>query len=188
MKTSQTGIDLIKRFEGLELEAYRDIAGVWTIGYGHTGDRAVEGAHITQADAEMLLRSDLTPREQVVSHFVKAELNQHMFDALVSLVYNIGRGNFLASTCLERLNRNPPDYIGAADALTWFNKATVNGVLREVQGLTRRRAEEKARFLTPMREIASKKNTAKLTPEGESKPGPRLRCKTFDRRTLRRGS
>lgn len=186
MRTSANGLALIKRFEGLELEAYQDIAGVWTIGYGHTGGRAIEGATLTAAQAEALLMQDLAPRELAVSGLVKAEINQNMFDALVSLVYNIGRERFRTSTCLRRLNQYPPDYIGAADALTWFNKATVNGVLREVQGLTRRRAAEKELFLTPMREIAPKKNTAKLEPEGEAKPAARLRCRLFDRRQLKR--
>lgn len=147
MKTSDSGIELIKRFEGLELEAYQDIAGIWTIGYGHTGEDVQPGMKISERDAEELLKRDLKPREQAVSSAVKVPLNQNEFDALVSFVYNVGAGALRTSTALKRLNKG--DRIGAADALTWWNKATVGGVLREVLGLTRRRASERALFLTP---------------------------------------
>jgi GH24 family phage-related lysozyme (muramidase) len=147
VKTSENGIELLKRFEGLELEAYQDIAGIWTIGYGHTGDDVQPGMKLSEREAEELLRRDLKPREQAVSSAVKVSLNQNEFDALVSFVYNVGAAAFRGSTALKRLNRG--DRVGAADALTWWNKATVGGVLREVLGLTRRRAAEKALFLTP---------------------------------------
>ena len=146
MKTSQDGIDLIKRFEGLELEAYQDIAGIWTIGYGHI-ETARPGMRISEAEAETLLQRDLKPREQAVGRLVSVDLNQNEFDALVSFVYNVGVNAFRRSTARRRLNSG--DRIGAADALTWWNKATVGGVLREVTGLTRRRAAERALFLTP---------------------------------------
>lgn len=147
VRTSQSGVELIKLFEGLELEAYQDIAGIWTIGYGHTGDDVQPGMRISERDAEELLKRDLRPREQAIEGVVKVPLNQNEFDALVSFVYNVGVGAFRKSTALKRLNRG--DRVGAADALTWWNKATVGGVLREVLGLTRRRAAERALFLTP---------------------------------------
>jgi lysozyme len=147
VKISENGIQLLKRFEGLELEAYQDIAGVWTIGYGHTGPDVQPGMKISERDAEELLRRDLKPREQVVDGGTKVSLNQNEFDALVSFVYNVGAAAYRGSTALKRLNKG--DRIGAADALTWWNKATVGGVLREVLGLTRRRAAERALFLTP---------------------------------------
>lgn len=147
MRTSENGVELIKRFEGLELEAYQDIAGIWTIGYGHTGPDVEPGMKISEREAEEMLRRDLKPREQAVESAVKVPLNQNEFDALVSFVYNVGASAFRGSTALKRLNKG--DRAGAADALTWWNKATVGGVLREVMGLTRRRAAEKALFLTP---------------------------------------
>jgi lysozyme len=146
MRISEAGIDLIKRFEGLELESYQDIAGVWTIGYGHT-ETAGPNQKISAREADDLLRRDLAPRERAVEQLVKAPLNQNEFDALVSFVFNVGIGALKSSTALKRLNHN--DRLGAADALTWWNKATVAGVLREVTGLTRRRASERALFLTP---------------------------------------
>lgn len=146
MKTSQKGIDLIKQFEGLELEAYQDIAGVWTIGYGHT-ETAKPGMRINEREAEALLQRDLRPREQSLSRIVNVTINQNEFDALISFVYNVGVEAFRRSTARKRLNNG--NRIGAADALTWWNKATISGVLREVRGLTRRRAAERALFLTP---------------------------------------
>lgn len=147
VRTSDSGIELIKRFEGLELEAYQDIAGIWTIGFGHTGADVEPGMKISERDAEELLRRDLKPREQAVDSAVKVGLNQNEFDALISFVYNVGAAAFRSSTALKRLNKG--DRIGAADAITWWNKATVGGVLRVVVGLTRRRASERALFLTP---------------------------------------
>lgn len=183
MRTSANGVALIKRFEGLELEAYQDIAGVWTIGYGHTGDRAQPGNQITEHGAEQLLVADLAPREAAVNNLVKVPLNQNEFDALVSFVFNVGAGAFAGSTALTRLNRG--DRIRAAEALTWWNKATVGGTLREVQGLTRRRAAEKELFLTPARVITPAINTAKVRPESEARPGSRRICDALKQLSLR---
>ena len=149
MKTSENGIGLIKRFEGLELEAYQDIAGIWTIGYGHTGPDVEPGMAITEREAEALLRADLKSREQAVSEAAIVPLTQNRFDALVSLVYNIGAEAFAGSTLLRRINVGEGDD-AIAEAWRWWNKATVNGVKREVLGLTRRRAAEIELFRKPM--------------------------------------
>ena len=169
MKTSEGGISLIKRFEGLELVAYKDIAGVWTIGYGHTSpnldrmcDQFVSGGWlddyvtfttdarvvISEAKAEALLALDLTPRENAVRELTKATLKPNEFAALVSFVYNVGAPAYQGSTARRRLNAG--DRLGAAEALTWWNKARVNGKLIPVAGLMRRRAAEKELFLTPI--------------------------------------
>ncbi len=147
MRTSENGIALIKRWEGLELESYQDIAGVWTIGYGHTETAGPE-QKINEREAEALLARDLEPRERAVDDLTSVSLNQNEFDALVSFVYNVGINAYKNSTARKRLNRG--DRVGAAEALTWWNKATVGGVLREVTGLTRRRASERGVFLTPV--------------------------------------
>ncbi len=147
MRTSENGIALIRRWEGLELESYQDIAGVWTIGYGHT-ETAGPNQKISEREAEDLLKRDLEPRERAVGDLTSVSLNQNEFDALVSFVYNVGVGAYKNSTARKRLNRG--DRVGAAEALTWFNKATIGGVLREVNGLKRRRASEQALFLTPV--------------------------------------
>ncbi len=146
MQTNQAGLDLIKMFEGLRLEAYVDAVGVWTIGYGHT-KTARAGMVITEDRAEELLRDDLSDAESAVNNFVKVPLNENEFSALASLVFNIGSGNFKRSTVLKRLNQE--ERVGAADAIEWWNKGRVNGVLTMLPGLVRRRAAEKALFLTP---------------------------------------
>lgn len=148
MYTSQNGVNLIKEFEGLELEAYRDIAGIWTIGYGHTGD-VYPGQSLTEDEAESLLRQDLIPRERAVGSLVKVSLNQNEFDALVSFVYNLGKDALARSTFLKNLNAGYPR-MAAQEMLRW-NKARVKGVLKEVPGLTRRRAAERKLFLTPVK-------------------------------------
>ena len=84
MRTSQEGIDLLKRFEGLRLDAYRDIAGVLTIGYGHTAGfrdgRFDENSVITPEVAQDLLEADLIAREERVAALVNVPLCQHEFD------------------------------------------------------------------------------------------------------------
>ena len=90
----------------------------------------------------------LKSREDAVSRLTSVSINQNEFDALVSFVYNVGIEAYRRSTARRRLNRG--DRLGAAEALTWWNKATVGGVLRPVTGLTRRRAAERALFLTPV--------------------------------------
>ena len=140
MRTSDAGIDLIKRFEGL----------------------VEPGSRITEDDAETLLIYDLMEAERVVERYVhQIHLSQPRFDALVSLAYNIGEAQFRGSTAVKRTNKG--DYLGAAEALTWWNKATVNGKLREVPGLTRRRAAEKALYLTP--------HGVAETPNNPARPG-----------------
>lgn len=166
MRISPNGIELIKRFEGLELESYVDPVGVWTIGYGHT-ETAGPDQKITEREAEQLLMQDLRPRERAVESLASVPLNQNEFDALVSFVYNVGQNAFRGSTARRRLNRN--DRMGAADALTWWNKGTVNGVLVELRGLTRRRAAERALFLTPEAPISnstleSARENTRITP------------------------
>lgn len=139
MKTDSRGIALIKEFEGLRLTAYRCAADVWTIGYGHTAG-VKNGDTITAGEAEALLINDIASSEQAVSQAVTAPLNQSRFDALVSLVFNIGQGNFRRSTLLKKLNNL--DYTGASDEfLRWTHAGG-----KVVPGLVRRREAEKALF------------------------------------------
>ena len=149
MQISAAGVDFIKSWEGFEARAYRDGAGVWTIGYGHTeGFR--DGAFgpdavITLQAATALLEKDLAPREKAVGDAVTVALEQYEFDALTSLLFNIGAGGFRRSTVLRRLNQG--DREGAGAAFLMWNKITVDGTLRTSFGLTRRRQAESALFL-----------------------------------------
>lgn len=149
MKTSQNGIDLIKKFEGCVLKAYKCPAGVWTIGYGHTSG-VKEGQKITQAQAEEFLKQDLKEFEGYVNN-LKLSFNQNQFDALVSFTYNCGPGN------LKTLVRNRT-LQQIADALPLYNKSA--GVV--LNGLVRRRKEERELFLTK----TNNSNKYKVTASG----------------------
>jgi lysozyme len=105
MKTGSRGIALIKEFEGLRLTACRCAADVWTIGYGHTAG-VKKGDTITAVEADALLINDIAVSEPAVSRAVTAPLNQSRFDALVSLVFNIGQGNFRRSTLLKKTQQS----------------------------------------------------------------------------------
>ena len=105
MRTSQQGINLIKSFESLRLEAYKCPAGVLTIGYGHTAG-VKSGDVIDKQKAEQLLTEDLRGFEEVINRECPG-VNQNQFDALVSFVFNVGTGNFLKSTLLKCVKANP---------------------------------------------------------------------------------
>ena len=139
MQISKAGLDLIKQFEGLYLNAYRCPAGVPTIGYGHTAGVAM-GQTITQQQADDYLRRDVRQFERAVSRQVRVPLTQGQFDALVSFAFNLGEGALAQSTLLRLLNAG--DYAGAAAQFDRWNKA--GG--RVLPGLVRRRAAERALF------------------------------------------
>ncbi len=140
------GITLLKRFEGLELRAYQDSVGVWTIGYGHTsaaGPPSVSpGQTITEAEAEQILKRDLVIYEDGVRNLVKVPINSNQFSALVSFAYNLGVEALAGSTLLKKLNAG--DYQGAADEFPRWVKA--GG--QTLPGLVSRRNSERALFLS----------------------------------------
>ncbi len=135
MKTSDNGIEFIKRHEGLRLEAYQDSVGVWTIGYGSTGG-VRPGDVINEAQAETLLRIDLQTAEREVNRHL-LPLKQHQFDSLASLVFNIGIGAFRKSTLLKRLKMD----VNHPDIVNQFNRWVYGGG-KILPGLVRRRREE----------------------------------------------
>lgn len=144
MKISQAGIDAITRHEGLRLTAYPDPASggdPWTIGYGHTRD-VEKGQTITKHQAEVFLRDDLAWVERCIERNVTVPLTQGQYDALCSLIFNIGQSAFASSTLLKLLNQR--DYAGAADQFARWNIAAGKVNL----GLTNRRAAERALFLS----------------------------------------
>lgn len=135
-------IDIIKKHEGLRLEAYLPTPNdVWTIGYGHT-HTTKQGMKITAGQAESLLRKDIAWVEKAVNKLVVVPLTQNQFDALASLVFNIGENGFANSTLLRLLNAG--DYEGAANQFLRWNKQ--KGVA--LKGLTKRREEERKLFLS----------------------------------------
>ena len=140
MRTSQEGIELIKKFEGCELSPYICSGGVLTIGYGHTGSDVAEGQEITQECAEQLLKEDLEKFENYVNDMVDPELKQCQFDALVAWTYNLGPTNLSTSTLLKRLNTNEFDDVPYQ--MKRWNKA--GG--KVLDGLVRRREAESLLF------------------------------------------
>src|SRR5438132_3438694 len=140
MKLIADGIDLIKSRESCRLAAYRGPAGVWTIGYGHTGEEVHEGLSISQPDADALLAADLCIFDAGVSKTCPAGSDcQHA--AMVSLAYNIGLSAFQKSS-VARLH-NYGRYAEAAQAFALWNKA--GGKVQA--GLVSRRAAEAALYL-----------------------------------------
>lgn len=145
MNISEAGINLIKKFEGCRLTAYKCPAGIWTIGYGHTGSDVYAGKTITQAEADKLLKTDLMIHCNNVSKLVKVPLNQNQFDALVSFEYNIGYGAFKDSTLLKLLNQEK-----YTEASLQFERWVYAGKTR-LQGLVNRRNAEKSLFISPVK-------------------------------------
>ncbi|PHM75099.1 lysozyme [Xenorhabdus kozodoii] len=144
MEISESGINKLKSYEGLRLQAYPDPAtgaAPWTIGYGHT--RGVKpGQVITAQQAEEFLHQDLNPIYGAIQRLVKVPLTQGQFDALCSFIFNVGIGNFTHSTLLKKLNAG--DYQGAAREFLKWDRA--DG--RELAALRMRRQSEKETFLT----------------------------------------
>lgn len=137
---------MIAGFEGFCASAAPCPAGVLTVGYGHTGPDVYPGMTITREHAEALLESDMLVADAGVRR-VCPEATEHQRWAMVSLAFNIGVNAFAGST-VARLHAKG-DYQGAARAFGMWNKATVQGRLQELPGLTRRRAAETAFYLTP---------------------------------------
>jgi len=138
--SSDRMISIIKDFEKLRLSPYKGASGKWVVGYGHLLGKTHNGS-ITESEAQALLRGDLKYSEAAVKRLVKSDLTQHEFDALVSLVYNIGSGAFANSTVLNRLNQG--DKQGAANAFLMWNRA--GG--KKNKHLMHRRKIERAYFL-----------------------------------------
>jgi len=137
------GLALIKAWEGLFLTAYRDIGGVWTIGWGHTAG-VMKGQDITRLQAEQFLTIDLA--DAAVEVEARApQSTDDQFDAMVSFTFNEGVGAFRTSTLLRMFKAG--NIQGAADQFLVWDKAHVDGQLVFVQGLLNRRKAERALFL-----------------------------------------
>lgn len=136
MKISDTGIALTKNFEGFSGKAYKCPAGKITLGWGHTAPELTMKDTVTRARAEEILKADLKWAEDAVNKGVKVPLTQNQFDALVSLVFNIGAAAFAKSTLLKLLNKGRYDSV--PEQFGRWNK-----VLKVPSpGLIRRRAAE----------------------------------------------
>ena len=137
---SETCVKLIQRFEGCRLEAYQDSVSVWTVGWGSTGPDICQGTRFTQEQADKRLRTHLELVEGCLTRNVKVPLTQNQADALGSFIYNLGCGNFMASTLLKKLNAG--DYEAVPDQIKRWNRAGT----QVLAGLVTRRAAEAELF------------------------------------------
>ena len=174
MRTGDTGLNLIKGYEGLRMSAHYAPTEQWTVGYGHVSS-ARHGMSVTEGDAERLLKDDIQPIEQLISDTVRAPLNQNEHDALVSLIFNIGEENWRRSTVLRKLNAG--DKLGAANAFELWSKAFVSNELVTLDGLVRRRAAEKSLFLMPT-------DASLVVPSSDVAPAPECEPEYISERVL----
>ena len=178
MKTSQKGIDLIKKYEGCRLTAYLCPANVWTIGYGHTAG-VKKGQVITQTQAEKFLVDDLVKYEaRVNKYYATYTWNQNEFDALVSFAYNLGS--------IDQLTANGTRSRSViAEKIIAYNKAGE----KVLNGLVRRRAEEQALFMSKAVNIAVERDKTIVAlqtvidakPDGIPGPETLSKCPTLRR-------
>lgn len=170
LTTSRLGLEEIKRHEGLRLTAYDDGAGNLTIGYGHKVVSDLP-TRITREQAEELFLADVATAEAAVNRSVRVPLTSSQFDALVSLVFNWGSGNFSQSELLRRLNAG--DYRGAQQRLS-EHPVTAGGVV--MSGLQRRRRAEADWFgrdgIYTLEELARMGYQTGTGPTGEAPAAP----------------
>lgn len=138
MIPSQKCIDLIKSSEGFEDKAYLCPAGIPTIGYGSTmwssGVKVKLGQTITLREAESLLYWEVSNKSKALG---PVNCNQNQFDAIISLIYNIGIGAFRDSTLRRKMRLNPNDPTIRDEFMRW-NKSKG----KVIDGLTTRRKAE----------------------------------------------
>ena len=152
-------MNLIKSFEALSLTPYKDLVGVWTIGWGTT--YYPNGKKVTKADpaisadeADYFLMHEITEKAGMVEQFttkIGLTLNDNEFGALVSFVYNVGIapvivGGRSLNQALRSKNKK-----AIADIMLIYNKGTFLGVKKVIKGLERRRIAERQLFLTPVK-------------------------------------
>ena len=133
MRTSEYGVEFIKRWEGYRSKAYRCQASRWTIGWGHT--QGVQRGDVVDKDtADIMLRKDILHFEPWLEHLIKVGLNQNEWDALLSFTFNLG---------------TTKEYSSAASEFTKWCHATVDGKPKKLEGLLRRRKAEQKLFREP---------------------------------------
>lgn len=141
MEINKAGKDLIKKFEGCKLKAYKCPANVWTIGFGNTfyedGTKVKEGEVITQERADELFDIIISDFVRMTDVLVKSNVTENNFSALVSFTFNVGTGNLKKSTLLKKVNANPKDPSIKAEFMKWTK---ANNVV--LKGLVRRREAE----------------------------------------------
>ena len=160
MKMSSAGVQMLVALEGIATTIYSDVVGIPTIGVGHvltqsereSGKIVLSSGEVldirnglTQAQTMNLMLDDVMIREGYVNELVQVDLEQHQFDALVSWVFNVGKGAMKGSTLLRRLNSG--EYDAVPEELRRWTKGTVNGKKQTIRGLVNRRNTEIAMWL-----------------------------------------
>ncbi|MET0183680.1 MAG: lysozyme [Caulobacterales bacterium] len=141
---SETGLGLIKRFEGFRAEPAELSNDGWVVGYSHVRI-AARGSNITETEAVILLRRDLAPVERFVNAKVTVPLTQNQYDALVSFCFSVGQTAFEKSDVLRKVNAG--QIAPAACAMDAWRKSAISGEPKVYEVLVRRRAAEKALML-----------------------------------------
>lgn len=136
-------MELIKKYEGVSLTSYRCPAGYWTIGYGNRfhldGRRVAEGDVITLEQAEEMLTKTIEEFSSILPSKLKNKLTSKQYEAVMSLVFNIGTGAFLRSSLFKAIMND--DYKMICKNWDWYS---ANG--KVLKGLVKRRTEELALF------------------------------------------
>lgn len=154
MKINKEGLELIKKYEGCRLTAYKDAVGIPTIGYGHISGVSM-GMHITQAEADKMLENDIHRFEMYVDE-LKLNLNINQYSALVSFAFNVGYKN-LHQLCDGRTIKQ------IADHIQLYNKA--GG--KVLQGLVNRRKAEYNLFMKPVSSLNQSETTGTVSKVNE---------------------
>ena len=148
MQFLKEGLKLIELSENLALHAYKDVGGIFTIGWGHTKD-VKEGDSCTESLATQWLMEDIQEAIRLTRHALQVTLNNNQFTALVSLTFNIGYGNLLKSNVLKLIHESK--FYEAADAFLELDHDHKTGL--EVAGLRNRRESERTLFLKPIQPV-----------------------------------
>jgi lysozyme len=168
-RINAAGLALVKQWEGLKTKAYRDVGGIWTIGYGHTSAAGAPVVTptmvITEAKAEEILRADLAKFEERVSRLVTVPLTDNQHAVLVSFDFNTGKLH--SSTLLKKLNKGEYDAV-PLELMKWVNAGG-----KRVKGLVNRRSAEaglwaKGEFVSTNTQLAAPKAPDVLTKENVS--------------------
>jgi len=142
MRISQTGIDLIKKWEQFKADPYKCSAGKWTIGYGHTATAHAGMPKITLKQADELLKSDIAIKEaEVKKHLKGINLSQNQYDAVISFCFNLGVGAFISSNAYDRMLL---DENSKKIADSWITFRNAGG--KYLRGLMKRRIDELALY------------------------------------------
>lgn len=155
MQPSSNFYNLIRLLEGYFPKAYKDSVGIATIGIGTirypNGVAVKMGDVCTEEQAYEYLKYEVNQKTATLNGLVLGvDLNQNQFDAIVSLVYNIGIGGFASSHTLKEIKKNPKDFDAIKKEWMGWNKGTKNGKKVEIKGLTNRRKKECQLYSTPI--------------------------------------